>query len=60
MDLVEKAGFVVLGWTALSLVVAVGWSRFMCQLRRKEHMLAADRQRRARKARRAQVKVVAG
>jgi cyanate permease len=43
---------VLLGWTALSLLAAVGWSRFMTQVRHKEHRLAADRARRVWRARR--------
>jgi hypothetical protein len=52
MELLAKAGEVLLGWTALSLLAAVGWSRFMTQLRHKERRLAADRARHVWRARR--------
>ena len=57
MDLFAKAGDVALGWTALSLAAAVGWSRFMTQVRRREQHLARDRELRAWRARRKRVRL---
>jgi len=48
---VKKAGYVGLSWIAVSLAAAIGWSRFIGQVRRKERRLLADlRRRRAGRA----------
>jgi hypothetical protein len=57
MDLWEKVAAFVLTWTALSLIVAADWSRFMVQVHRKEQQLHAVSQRRARRNRRTQVRL---
>ena len=47
IDLLEKAGYVLLTWTALSLAATVVWSKFMSRLHRKDHALVVVRQRSA-------------
>lgn len=46
IDLLEKAGYVVLSWTTLSLVLAVVWSKFMSRMHRKERHLVIPARRR--------------
>jgi hypothetical protein len=36
MDWLKTAAEILVGWTALSVMFVVAWSRFMAQLRRKE------------------------
>ena len=40
MDWLKTAAEILVGWTALSLMLLVAWSRFMGHLRRKEAELA--------------------
>jgi hypothetical protein len=42
MNWLETVASIVVGWTALSVVLLVTWSRFMEHLRRKERALAPD------------------
>ena len=57
MHLLATAGYVALGWAALSVVVAVGWSRFMAHVHRKEQHVALDRERRSWRAQRERVRL---
>jgi hypothetical protein len=57
VDLLTKAGEVLLGWAALSVVVAVGWSCFKAHVRLKEQHIALDLQRRAWRVQRERVRL---
>jgi hypothetical protein len=41
MEVLEVAGRILVGWVLCSMITAVGWSRFMGHVRRKEHTLRA-------------------
>jgi len=44
-DFLHTAGYIVLTWIALSLPLAVVWSRFMSRMDRKELTLTTPRRR---------------
>jgi hypothetical protein len=51
IDVLEKTGYIILSWTTVSLLLAVGWSRFMSRLHCKELTLVIpERQRAERRA----------
>jgi hypothetical protein len=56
MDVLDKVASGMLAWAALSLVVATGWSRFMCSVRRKEQQMRVVSQRQARRIQPKQVR----
>ena len=41
MEVLEVAGRILAGWVLCSMITAVGWSRFMGHVRRKEQTLRA-------------------
>jgi hypothetical protein len=57
MDHLTKIGEVLLGWAALSVFVAVGWSCFKAHVRVKQQQVALDLQRRAWRVQRERVRL---